>query len=54
VGNKESEIRPADTRIAELMAWADSAKVACASLSDAALRNGGSDNVTVVATRLVA
>ena len=44
----------ADARIAEIMAEADSAKEACASLIDAALRDGGSDNVTVVVTRLLA
>jgi serine/threonine protein phosphatase PrpC len=44
----------ADAEIAELMAKADSAKEACASLIDAALREGGSDNVTVVVTRLLA
>jgi PPM family protein phosphatase len=44
----------ADAQIAELMAKADSAKEACASLIDAALRDGGSDNVTVVVTRLLA
>lgn len=44
----------ADGRIAEVMAKADSAKEACASLIDAALRDGGSDNVTVVVTRLLA
>jgi protein phosphatase len=44
----------ADARIAEVMAKADSAKEACASLIDAALRDGGSDNVTVVVTRLLA
>lgn len=43
-----------DARIAEVMAKADSAKEACASLIDAALRDGGSDNVTVVVTRLLA
>ncbi len=43
-----------DAQIAELIAKADSAKAACASLIDAALRNGGSDNVTVVVTRLLA
>jgi serine/threonine protein phosphatase PrpC len=44
----------ADARIADVMAKADSAKEACASLIDAALRDGGSDNVTVVVTRLLA
>jgi serine/threonine protein phosphatase PrpC len=36
------------------MARAASAKEACASLIDAALGKGGSDNVTVVVTRLLA
>jgi PPM family protein phosphatase len=44
----------ADAQIAELMAKADSAREACDSLIDAALRGGGSDNVTVVVTRLLA
>ena len=44
----------ADARIAEVMAKADSAKEACASLIEAALRDGGSDNVTAVVTRLLA
>jgi serine/threonine-protein kinase len=35
----------ADAKIAELMAKADSAKEACASLIDAALRDGDSANV---------
>jgi PPM family protein phosphatase len=41
----------ADARIAELLAGAGSAKEACAGLVDAALADGGSDNITVVVTR---
>ena len=41
----------ADARIGEVLAAADSAKQACASLIDAALEDGGSDNVTVIVTR---
>ena len=44
----------ADPQIAELVAKAESAKEACAWLIDAALKDGGSDNVTVVVTRLLA
>jgi protein phosphatase len=44
----------ADSRIAELMAKADSSNEACARLIDAALKGGGSDNVTVVVTRFLA
>jgi serine/threonine protein phosphatase PrpC len=43
----------ADPQIAELLAKADSAKEACASLIDAALKDGGSDNVTVIVSRLL-
>ena len=43
----------ADAQIAQSMAKAGSAKEGSASLIDAALR-GGSDNVTVVVTRLLA
>jgi serine/threonine protein phosphatase PrpC len=43
----------ADAQIAELMVKAQSAKEVCSSLIDAALRDGGSDNVTVVVTRLL-
>ena len=42
-----------DAQIAELMVKADSAKQVCSSLIDAALRDGGSDSVTVVVTRLL-
>ena len=44
----------ADPQIAETMTTAGSAKDACASLIDAALSAGGSDNVTVVVTRFLA
>jgi serine/threonine protein phosphatase PrpC len=43
----------ADPQIAELLAKADSAKEACASLIEAALKDGGSDNVTVIVSRLL-
>lgn len=43
-----------DARIADLVRKADSAKEACASLIETALRDGGSDNITVVVTRLLA
>jgi serine/threonine protein phosphatase PrpC len=44
----------ADAQIAQLIAEAGSAKTACASLIEAALSGGGSDNVTVVVVRLLA
>ena len=43
-----------DAQIAQSMAKAGSAKEACGSLIDVALRGRGSDNVTVVVTRLLA
>ncbi len=41
----------ADVPVAELLAGADSAKHACAALVEAALTDGGSDNITVVVAR---
>lgn len=41
-------------RIAELVLKADSAKEACTWLIDAALREGGSDNITTVVSRFLA
>ena len=42
-----------DAQIADLMVKADSAREVCRSLIDTALKDGGSDNVTVVVTRFL-
>jgi PPM family protein phosphatase len=44
----------AEAAIAEALAKASSAREACGGLVDAALQDGGSDNVTVVVTRFLA
>jgi PPM family protein phosphatase len=44
----------AEPRIAELIEKAETAKQACTRLVEAALADGGSDNVTVVVARVLA